>query len=108
MEADAGVETLILAADGGAATNDWLMQFQADLLGVPIRRSGLVETTALGAALLAGIATGITPDAESFLAAQAEPTHFAPNLEPAAREPLVEGWRRAVVAARAWAAADSG
>jgi glycerol kinase len=80
------------------------MQFQADILGLPVRRSALVETTALGAALLAGITTGITPDAEAFLAAQAEPTHFAPNLESEAREPLIQGWRRAVTAARTWAA----
>jgi glycerol kinase len=108
MEADAGVRTRALAADGGAAANDWLMQFQADLLGVPIRRSALVETTALGAALLAGIATGSAPDAEAFLAAQAAPAHFAPNLEAAAREAHLHGWRRAIRAARAWAEPDAG
>lgn len=101
MEADAGVRTRSLAADGGAAANDWLMQFQADILGVPIRRSAMVETTALGAALLAGIATGVTPDPEAFLAGQTAPAHFAPNLEAAERDRLLEGWHRAVRAARA-------
>lgn len=103
MEADAGVRTTTLAADGGAADNDWLMQFQADILALPVRRSGLVETTALGAALLAGIATGITPDAEAFLAAQAAPTHFVPGPLTARREELLQGWWRALGAARAWA-----
>jgi glycerol kinase len=107
MEADAGVRTRTLAADGGAAANDWLMQFQAELLGVPLRRSALVETTALGAALLAGIATGIVPDAETFIASQAPPAHFMPNLQSSAREPLLRGWRRAIRAARAWAEPDT-
>jgi glycerol kinase len=108
MEADAGIRTRALAADGGAAANDWLMQFQADILGVPLRRSALVETTALGAALLAGIAAGITPDPEAFLAAQAPPTNFSPNLEARDRESLLRGWHRAIGAARAWAAPASG
>jgi glycerol kinase len=105
MEADAGVRTTTLAADGGAAANDWLMQFQADILDLPVRRSGLVETTALGAALLAGIATGIVPDADAFLAAQAAPSHFEPGPAVVAqRERLLQGWRAAVGAAREWAA----
>jgi glycerol kinase len=108
MEADAGVHASSLAADGGASANDWLMQFQADILGVPVRRSGFVETTALGAALLAGLATGITPDAVGFLAAQAAPTHFAVGPMNAQRDRLLHGWRCAVGAARAWAKLEAG
>lgn len=106
MEADAGVRTRTLAADGGAAMNDWLMQFQADILGVPIRRSAVVETTALGAALLAGIGTGIVPDPQGFLGAQAEADHFGPEMDPDTRGRLLEGWNRALGAARAWAGAE--
>ena len=69
MEADSGVDTAELRVDGGAALNDWLMGFQADLAGVPVRRPALVETTALGAAGLAGISTGVWATAEDFLAA---------------------------------------
>jgi len=103
MEADAGVRTRVLAADGGAAANNWLMQFQADILGIPIRRSALVETTALGAALLAGIAAGIVSDPASFTAELTEPTLFAPDLPAAERDRLLAGWRQAIRAARAQA-----
>ena len=70
MEADSGVETTELRVDGGAALNDWLMQLQADVLDIPVRRPALVETTALGAAGLAGIATGVWQSAADFLGVQ--------------------------------------
>jgi glycerol kinase len=88
--------------DGGACANDWLMQFQADVLGVPVERPALVETTALGAAGLAGLATGVWPSAEAFLAAQAF-TVFTPATDRTAMEPARRGWRRAVRAALGWA-----
>jgi glycerol kinase len=103
MNADAGVATRELAVDGGASANDWLMQFQADVIGVPVRRPQLVETTALGAAGLAGIGTGVWRDADAFLASRAEATVFTPALDDAARAPLLAGWQRAVHAALAWA-----
>lgn len=102
MEADSGVEAVELAVDGGAALNDWLMQFQADVIGRPVRRPEMVETTALGAAGLAGLAAGIWPDAEAFRAAFPAPTLFRPAMDGAAREALLLGWRRAIAACRAW------
>ncbi|MBI4543820.1 MAG: glycerol kinase GlpK [Gemmatimonadetes bacterium] len=104
MAADSGVAARELAVDGGAAQNDWLMQFQADILGLPVHRPATVETTALGAAGLAGLGVGVWPDAPAFLAARAEPARFQPTMAAADRDALLAGWRRAVAAARAWAA----
>jgi glycerol kinase len=103
MEADSGVETRELRVDGGAALNDWLMTFQAGLLGVPVRRPALVETTALGAAGLAGIAEGVWKSATDFLAAQGEGRRFEPEMSPDEASRLKEGWGRAVRAATHWA-----
>ncbi len=104
MEADSGVEAVELAVDGGAALNDWLMQFQADVIGRPVRRPAMVETTALGAAGLAGLAAGIWPNADAFRGAMPDPTVFRPEMESATRDALVLGWRRAIAATRAWSA----
>ena len=103
MEEDAGLTTDELRADGGAARNRWLMQFQSDILGVPVRRAPRVETTALGAAGLAGIATGIWPDGEAFAASAPEPEIFAPAMDSELRSTLMSGWARALGAARSWA-----
>lgn len=94
-----------LRVDGGAANNDWLMQFQADVLGVPVERPDVVETTALGAAGLAGIAGGVWSGPADFLAAR-RTVLFAPR-EDSGMEVAWSGWRRAVRAALAWAA-DAG
>ncbi len=107
MAERAGVRFERLRVDGGAAQNDWLMQFQADVLGVPVERPALVETTALGAAGLAGLATGVWGDAEEFLRARAVRT-FEPGPGAVAAREAVRGWERAVRAALAWAADDSG
>jgi glycerol kinase len=95
-----------LRVDGGATANGWLMQFQADVLGVPVERPAMPELTGLGAAGLAGLAAGVwTPDA--FVAAR-EAATFAPGAgAPAARSGRA-GWRRAVRAALAWARDDGG
>jgi glycerol kinase len=103
MEADAGLTTGELAVDGGASQNDWLMQFQADMLGIPVRRPQLVETTALGAAGLAGIATGVWGSAAEFLSARSAPSRFEPSLASERRAELMHGWHRAVAAALSWA-----
>jgi len=103
MVADSGVAVRELGVDGGATLNDWLMQFQSDVLGVPVRRPALVETTALGAAGLAGIGVGVWADADAFLAAREAPTRFEPAMTPDARERLLHGWQRALRAALAWA-----
>jgi glycerol kinase len=103
MEADSGVEATELRVDGGAALNDWLMQFQADLVGRRVRRPALVETTALGAAGLAGVATGVWASADDFLASQGEPTVFEPRSDARDRHRASAHWARAVRAAIGWA-----
>ena len=108
MEADAGMEARELRVDGGASLNDWLMQFQADVLGIPVRRPAQVETTALGAAALAGLAAGVWGSGEEFLAAAGEPTRFEAAMEDTLREELRSGWKRAVRAAVGWAREASG
>ena len=85
----------ILRVDGGAATNNWLMQFQSDLLGVPIERPDLVETTAFGAAGLAGLAAGVWADADEFLSSRRF-TRFTPSQDRRAVLHAYEGWHRAV------------
>jgi glycerol kinase len=102
--ADAGLEARALQVDGGAAANDFLMQFQADVLGVPIRRPAVLETTALGAAYLAGLAVGLWPDREAIQANWAEDRRFEPALAEADREVLYAGWLRAVERSRGWEA----
>jgi glycerol kinase len=91
-----------LRVDGGATANDWLMQFQADVLGVPVERPDIVETTALGAAGLAGIAGGVWTDADAFLAARRF-TRFVPGAGGGEAQTGHAGWRRAVRGALAWA-----
>jgi glycerol kinase len=102
MERDSGVATRELRVDGGASTNDWLMEFQANLLGLPVRRPAMVDTTALGAAGLAGLATGVWKDASEFLAASGDASLFTPSISAGQRASLTVGWRRALATARAW------
>ena len=103
MEADSGVVATEMRVDGGASLNDWLMQFQADTVGIPVRRPAMVETTALGAAGLAGVATGLWASAEEFVTAQEEPTIFQAADVPDRRADAMASWGRAVGAAVAWA-----
>ncbi len=103
MQADSGVTLGALRVDGGATENDWLMQFQADVLGIPVRRPAMVEMTAFGAAGLAGLALGTWRSPEDFLAARPETADFAPAADAARRQGWLDGWRRALGAARAWA-----
>jgi len=97
---DAGLELRELQVDGGATANDFLMQFQADLIGVPVCRAGVVETTALGAAYLAGLAAGVWPDREALRAHAAVGTRFEPAMDAGRREALYAGWQRAVARVR--------
>ena len=92
----------VLRVDGGAAANDWLMQFQADQLGIPVERPDLVETTALGAAGLAGLAAGVWSKPSEFIAGRAF-TRFEPSAELRQAAADLAGWRRAVRAALSWA-----
>jgi len=91
-----------LRVDGGATANDWLLQFQADVLGLTVERPDIVDTTALGAAGLAGLAAGIWADSDAFLASR-KFTSFAPGDGAAAARAGVKDWRRAVRATLAWA-----
>jgi glycerol kinase len=103
MEADSGVATTELRVDGGAAMNDWLMGFQADVIGVPVRRPRVVETTALGAAGLAGLSVGVWGSGDDFRSAQGEGSRFDPSATEEARTEMMAQWRRAVRATVAWA-----
>jgi glycerol kinase len=103
MTADAKLRLHALQVDGGAAANDFLMQFQADLLGVPVARPDVVETTALGAAALAGLALGVWPGPQAFLAGRRF-QRFVPGANAAAvRRRWGVEWRRAVGTALHWA-----
>ena len=103
MEADAGAGMSGLRVDGGAAVNDDLMQFQADLLGTRVQRPVVAETTALGAAYLAGLAAGVWSDRDDVTGNWALDREFAPASSPTERERLAAGWRRAVERSRGWA-----
>jgi glycerol kinase len=99
MEESSGVVLEELKADGGAAVNGWLMKFQADVLGVPVVVPEVFETTALGAAYLAGVASGIW--AEDDLGAMwSEAARYEPSMSDDERETLIDGWRRALERAR--------
>ncbi len=99
MQKDSGISLRSLKVDGGAAANDLLMQFQADVLGTSIVRPKLVETTALGAALLAGLAVQVWKNKDSAKAAWSEDRRFAPALSSAQRDALLTRWRAAVAKA---------
>jgi glycerol kinase len=104
FEADAGLALDALRVDGGACRNDFLMQFQADVLGVPVRRPPVLEVTALGAAALAGLGVGFWRDRGELAAATGEgAVRFEPRMPAERRDDLYGGWKRAVERARAWA-----
>ncbi len=96
MNAESGVTLRELRVDGGACANDFLMQFQADILGVPVDRPSLVETTAAGAAFLAGLGSGFWKDAAALAARRRRDRLFTPTMTPERREGLYAGWKNAV------------
>jgi glycerol kinase len=102
QEATCGERLELLRADGGATVNRWLMQFQADVLGVPVSVPEIVETTALGAAYLAGIATGVWT-IEQVGEMWREAARYEPRMEAAQREELLADWQRALERSREWA-----
>lgn len=103
MQRDAGLRLHQLKVDGGASRNNLLMQFQADLLGVTVRRPVVAETTALGAAYLAGLAVGYWSDPEDLKRNWALDREFAPAMDVGERERLYERWQRAVGRSLDWA-----
>jgi len=96
MNLDSGIELTELRVDGGASTNDFLMQFQADILGVPVDRPAQVETTAAGAAYLAGLATGLWTSPQDLPAAWQAECRFTPVMGKDQRMALYAGWQEAV------------
>ena len=91
-----------LRVDGGASANNWMLQFQSDILGIPVERPDMIETTALGAAGLAGIAGGVWQDASEFIGTR-QFTRFTPVMPRESADELMEGWQRAVRATLFWA-----
>lgn len=102
MERDSNVPLAELRVDGGAASNDLLMQLQADLLGVTVVRPEVTETTALGAAYLAGLAVGVWPDQATIGEMWREERRFEPTLGDAEREAVRARWRKAIERAAGW------
>jgi glycerol kinase len=102
MEADAGIKLKELRVDGGASANDLLMQLQADLLNVPVVRPKVAETTALGAAYLAGLAVGFWKNQADIARQWQVDKRFKPAMKPAIRTRITKGWVRALGRAKAW------
>ena len=108
MHADSGVALAELRVDGGAAANDLLLQIQADILDVPVVRPRIVETTALGAAALAGLAVGVWRDHDALRATWQEDRRFEPRFAASERDRLVARWRAGVERSLGWATSEGG
>ncbi len=102
MQNDSGISMPVMRVDGGASANNFLMQFQSDILGADVVRPAIIESTALGAAMLAGRAVGLWTDGD-LAHLQKEEKRFTPQMEGGARERLLRQWRRAVSRAEGWA-----
>ena len=102
MERDSGIKLKEIRADGGAVANDFLMQFQSDILGVPVEVPAVTETTSLGAAYLAGLAVGFWKSREELSAKWKVARRYEPQMNEAERERLYEGWLKAVERAKDW------
>ena len=102
MESDAGIETVMLRVDGGASANNFLMQFQADILNANVMRPRVIETTAMGAAMLAGRAVGLWTDGD-LRSLQFVDRGFSPAMGEERRAALLHHWRRAVERSKGWA-----
>jgi len=106
MEADSSISVKEIRVDGGAVRNNFLMQFQSDVIGVPVLRPNVIESTARGAAFLAGLATGFWTDIEQLRNSFDLNTEFTPSMADSTRESLYRGWKRAVERASNWEQAD--
>lgn len=103
MRADAGVELKSLKVDGGASANNFLMQFQADMINAPVKRPSCIETTAMGAAYLAGLAVGYWKSKEDVIKNQSIDQIFSPQMSEEDRQAKRKGWNKAVKYAYGWA-----
>jgi glycerol kinase len=106
MEADSGVHVEVLRVDGGVTANDLCMQLQADILGVPVSRPVVAETTALGAAYAAGLAVGFWADLGELRANWAESKRWTPQWSDEQRSAGYAGWRKAVDRTLGWVEVD--
>ena len=106
MQEDSGIEFKELRVDGGMVANNFLMQFQADILGTPVDRPKVAETTALGAAYLAGLAVGFWKDEQDVAQNWQLDKRFEPKMSQQERQQLYRGWKRAVERAKAWEEAE--
>ena len=106
MEKESEIEITSVKVDGGAAANDFLMQFQSDISRKQVVRPACIETTAMGAAFLAGLATGFWKDTDEIKLCVEEGRQFSPVMPAEKREELLKGWKRAVKCALAWADAE--
>ena len=106
MALDASAVLDNLRVDGGAAVNDGLLQFQADLLQIPVERPRITETTALGAAFLAGLATSFWSSTDEVAATWALERRFEPAMKASERDRLIDRWHDAVERTKAWPAID--
>lgn len=102
MEVDSGISLKTLRVDGGAVANNFLMQFQSDLLNVPVERPSVSETTALGAAYLAGLAVGFWESTEAIAKHWNLNKQFTPEMDEDKRQELYTGWQKAVRAAQSF------
>jgi glycerol kinase len=102
MEEDSGIDLQALSVDGGAVGNNFLMQFQSDILGVPVERPMVTETTALGAAYLAGLAVGFWKDKEEITNKWTVDKIFKPEMEEETKNKLYKGWKKAVERSLKW------
>ena len=103
MEADSGIELNSLKVDGGASANNFIMQTQADMIQVPVKRPVCVETTAMGAAYLAGLAVGYWNSKEEIVENWSIDRVFQPEITKEERDKKSKGWKRAVTCACGWA-----
>jgi glycerol kinase len=108
MEKDSGIELKEFRADGGAVANTWLMQFQADILGVPVEVPEIIETTALGAAYLAGLATGFWESREELIDKWKLSRRYEPQMDEEERERLHRQWQEAVKRSKDWIHEEAG
>jgi glycerol kinase len=106
MEKDSGKPIMELRVDGGATANNFLMQFQADLLGCEIKRPQIIETTAIGAAFLAGLAVGFWESREEIQSLWTADRSFIPEMDSDKREKLIHFWHKAVDRSKNWVESD--
>lgn len=106
MEEESGIKLKVLRADGGASVNTFLIQFQADMLGVTVQVPRIIETTALGAAYLAGLATGFWQSRDELGAKWQLAQCYKPGMGEAERCKLYKRWQKAVEHAKGWEEAD--